>query len=75
MSKIIAIIPAGGSGQRMGLPRPKQFYELAGSPVLVHTLKAFQRAAGIDGIIVVAPADYLAEVEAMVASHGLDRVE
>lgn len=70
----IAIIPAGGSGKRMGLPRPKQFYELAGCPVLIHTLKAFQDAEGIDGIIVVAPAEYLGEVEGMVAAHGLDRV-
>ena len=74
MSKTIAIIPAGGSGQRMGLPRPKQFYELAGCPVLIYTLKAFQAADGIDGIIVVAPVDYLAEVEKMVAAYALDRV-
>ncbi len=74
MSKTIAIIPAGGSGQRMGLPRPKQFYELAGRPILVHTLQAFQDSKSIDEIIVVAPADYLSEVETMVATYALDRV-
>ena len=74
MSKTIAIIPAGGSGQRMGLKQPKQFYELAGCPILVHTIRAFQNAPCINEIIVVAPADYLDEVKAMVATYGLDRV-
>jgi len=74
MSKTIAIIPAGGSGQRMGLPMPKQFFELAGRPLLVHTLAAFQAAAGVDEVIVVVPADYCATVEAMVDRYRLSRV-
>ena len=74
MKNTTAIIPAGGSGQRMGLKQPKQFYELAGCPILVHTLRAFQDAACINEIIVVAPADYLDEVQVMVATYGLDRV-
>nr|GFD19954.1 hypothetical protein [Tanacetum cinerariifolium] len=36
-----AIIVAGGSGQRMGADRPKQFLLLAGEPVLLHTLRRF----------------------------------
>ena len=74
MPKTTAIIPAGGSGQRMGLPLPKQFHELAGCPILIHTLKAFEAAASIDEIIVVAPADHCDQVRAMVARFGLTRV-
>jgi len=37
----LALIVAGGSGRRMGGAVPKQFLELAGKPVLLHTLAAF----------------------------------
>lgn len=36
-----AIIVAGGSGQRMENELPKQFIELDGKPILMHTLEAF----------------------------------
>lgn len=36
-----AIIVAGGSGSRMGGAVPKQFLELAGKPILVHTIEKF----------------------------------
>lgn len=36
-----AIIVAGGSGSRMGGPIPKQYLELAGKPVILHTLERF----------------------------------
>lgn len=36
-----AVIVAGGSGTRMGLDYPKQFWLLAGEPLLMHTVKRF----------------------------------
>lgn len=36
-----ALIVAGGSGSRMGSAVPKQFLDLGGKPVLVHTLEKF----------------------------------
>lgn len=39
--KKFALIVAGGSGSRMGSEIPKQFMEMAGKPVLMHTIKAF----------------------------------
>ena len=38
----IAMIFAGGRGVRMGSGIPKQFLEIHGKPVLVHTLELFQ---------------------------------
>lgn len=38
---IALVIPAAGSGSRFGGERPKQFIDLAGKPVLAHTLAAF----------------------------------
>lgn len=45
---VVALILAGGTGSRMG--RPKQFLELLGQPALLHTLRAFQEAPGVDVI-------------------------
>jgi 2-C-methyl-D-erythritol 4-phosphate cytidylyltransferase/2-C-methyl-D-erythritol 2,4-cyclodiphosphate synthase len=48
----VAIIPAAGSGSRFGGQTPKQFIEIAGAPVIVHTLRRFDACRDIDGIIV-----------------------
>jgi 2-C-methyl-D-erythritol 4-phosphate cytidylyltransferase len=42
--KKYAIIVAGGTGKRMGESLPKQFLKLGGTPILIHTLQAFQVA-------------------------------
>ena len=52
----IAIIAAAGQGTRLGGKRPKQFLELAGVPVVIHTLKQFEQCAEIQEVIVVLPA-------------------
>jgi len=38
-----AVIVAGGSGKRMGSDIPKQFIEIKGRPVLMHTIEVFKR--------------------------------
>ncbi|MDR9500289.1 MAG: 2-C-methyl-D-erythritol 4-phosphate cytidylyltransferase [Desulfurivibrionaceae bacterium] len=70
----IAIIPAGGLGSRMGLALPKQYCELLGVPLLVHTLRAFEATPAIDGVIVVVPGAHLQATRALVAEHGLRKV-
>ncbi|WP_148880844.1 2-C-methyl-D-erythritol 4-phosphate cytidylyltransferase [Streptococcus sp. Marseille-P7376] len=50
----IAIIFAGGTGQRMNSKtKPKQFLELHGKPILIYTLEQFQRHEQIDAIVLV----------------------
>lgn len=53
--KKVAIIVAGGSGTRMGSAVPKQFLELAGKPVLWHTVNAFVQAYADMEIVLVLP--------------------
>jgi 2-C-methyl-D-erythritol 4-phosphate cytidylyltransferase len=53
--KKIAVIVAGGSGTRMGSAVPKQFLELAGKPVLWHTMQAFANAYTDMEIVLVLP--------------------
>ncbi len=49
----IALIIAGGSGQRMNQDIPKQFLNVFDRPVIVYTLEAFQRHPDIQAIMVV----------------------
>lgn len=49
----IALITAGGSGNRMGQDIPKQFMTVDNTPVIIYTLQPFQRHPEIDAIAVV----------------------
>lgn len=51
----VAIIPAAGQGRRMGAETAKQFLELDGEPILLHTLRRFDACPSIDAIIVALP--------------------
>ncbi|MFZ5863995.1 MAG: 2-C-methyl-D-erythritol 4-phosphate cytidylyltransferase [Nitrospirota bacterium] len=52
---VVAIIPAAGSGVRLGGAAPKQYVALAGMPMLARTLAAFESSAVIRAVVVVAP--------------------
>ncbi len=59
MIKKIAIITAGGKGNRMGTEIPKQFLLLNNKPVLWHTFTAFLKADQNFTFILVVPADFI----------------
>lgn len=48
-----ALIPAAGIGARMGIGYPKQYMQIAGSPVLQHAVNAFLNSPHIDKVFVV----------------------
>lgn len=48
-----AIIAAAGSGTRFGAETPKQFLEIAGKPMILHTLEKFENCPSIDEIVLV----------------------
>jgi len=53
-----AIVPAAGSGSRMGAPRPKQYLRLGNQTVLEHTLDTLLGIDSLAGLVlVIAPAD------------------
>lgn len=51
--KKVAVLTAAGIGSRMKLDIPKQFLNVKGKPVIIHTMEAFENHPDIDGIIVV----------------------
>lgn len=52
------IIVAGGLGTRLGSPQPKALAPLAASPILIHTLNAFQAIDLHDQTVIVHPKDH-----------------
>ena len=56
---LYVVIVAGGSGKRMGAEIPKQFLELAGRPVLMHTIERFKTFNDSIEIITVLPENQL----------------
>ena len=69
--RVVAVVPAGGSGVRMKSRRPKQYLSLGGAPLLVHTLRALVEPEGIDGVVLVVPADRIAATRRLVHRHGM----
>lgn len=57
--RIVALIPAGGLGTRLGNRTPKQFLALGGGPILAASAVHFTRHPAISAIVVAAPADHL----------------
>lgn len=53
MSKFFAVIPAAGSGSRMGNKLPKQYLELAGRPMIYHAVRTLCLSSEIASVFVV----------------------
>lgn len=70
----IAMLLAGGSGNRMHQDIPKQFLTVNEKPVIIYTLEAFQKHPAIDGIIVVCIEGWEQVLWAYVRQFNLDKV-
>lgn len=69
-----AIVAAAGSGTRFGGERPKQFLEILGKPVIVHTLERFEACSDIDEIILVLNAAEIADFQNSIRKFNLQKV-
>jgi 2-C-methyl-D-erythritol 4-phosphate cytidylyltransferase/2-C-methyl-D-erythritol 2,4-cyclodiphosphate synthase len=73
--KTIAIIPAGGAGKRLKSHVAKQYLFLDHIPVLVHTLKIFQKSKVIDNIVLALPPDDLVSIrQEIIDKYSLTKV-
>lgn len=70
-----ALIFAGGIGQRMNtISLPKQFLKVHNIPIIVHTIKHFQKCPKIDGIVVVCVKDYIDLMEELKKEYDLTKI-
>ena len=70
-----AIIVAAGQGKRFGGEKPKQFIEIQGKPLLIHTLEKFENCPAVDEIIVVLPASEVLEHQKTVENFKLKKIK
>ena len=69
----VAIVVAAGKGTRLGGDRPKQFLELRGVPLIIHTLRQLERSKQIGEVITVLPAEETAGFESLAGKFGLTK--
>ncbi|MBR5041971.1 MAG: 2-C-methyl-D-erythritol 4-phosphate cytidylyltransferase [Bacteroidales bacterium] len=74
MSKVIGVILAGGSGDRFGAVKPKQFTDVFGRTVIEYTVDAFEQNEGIEEIVIVTRADYISWVNEIVHKNKWRKV-
>jgi 2-C-methyl-D-erythritol 4-phosphate cytidylyltransferase len=72
--RTVAVVLAGGTGQRFGGDRPKQMQVLAGRTLIEHSVAAFEQAPGVDAITIVMPAGLAGPARKQFAADGHPKV-
>ncbi|OBB11292.1 2-C-methyl-D-erythritol 4-phosphate cytidylyltransferase [Mycolicibacterium setense] len=81
MATTVAVVPAAGSGERLGADRPKAFVNLRGKPLLEHALDGLLSSGVIDKVVVAVPPALTDEAmmvfggRAQIVAGGSDRTE
>ena len=71
----IALVFAGGNGQRMKNDVPKQFLKVKGKPILIYTLEIYQKNQLIDEIYLAIPEGYMEQTEDWLEEYSLSKVK
>lgn len=74
MMKCVVIIPAAGIGTRFGGQLPKQFSDYDSIPILIHTLKLFERVDEVANVIVAITPSWEDYTKDMISIHSLLKV-
>jgi ribitol-5-phosphate 2-dehydrogenase (NADP+) / D-ribitol-5-phosphate cytidylyltransferase len=68
--RTVAVVLAGGTGERFGTRVPKQLLPLHGRPLIEHSVAAFDEAPGVDTVLVVMAASHAGQVREALAAGG-----
>src|ERR1700693_1205613 len=69
MGRITAILPASGLGTRMGAETPKQFLELDGTPIVIHSLRRIAACPLVTDIIVATHGDVMESLQSTIRAE------
>lgn len=72
--KYTVMIPAAGSGQRMGAGYNKLFLKLGDRPILIHTLQVFEDDPSCEGIILAVKAEEQPSIQEMLSEFSITKV-
>jgi 2-C-methyl-D-erythritol 4-phosphate cytidylyltransferase len=81
LGKVVAVVPAAGSGERLAVGIPKAFCELDGRTLLEFAVAGLLDSGVVDDVVVAVPADRIDQAgrllgdRATVVAGGADRVE
>src|SRR5271155_3268392 len=71
--RVFVILPAAGLGTRMAPgAAPKQFLELRGTPILIHTLRAFTELPSVAGVYIAVRKPEIPRLKTLLDAHGLN---
>lgn len=73
--KTSVIIPAGGVGKRFGSNIPKQFVEMAGMPLIIHTIKIFDRIDDVESIVIPVHNEWFTYTKEIVEKFKCEKVK
>ncbi|NWU95112.1 ISPD cytidylyltransferase, partial [Upupa epops] len=71
---VSAVLPAGGSGERLGGGTPKQFCAVQGRPLISYTVRALERISWISDIVVVVSPENITTMKSIIEKYGHKRV-
>ncbi|XP_049654765.1 D-ribitol-5-phosphate cytidylyltransferase isoform X3 [Accipiter gentilis] len=74
VAPVAAVLPAGGSGERLGGATPKQFCAVQGRPLVSYTVRAMERISWIADIIVVVSPENIEIMKSIIERYGHKRV-
>lgn len=72
MNKVLLL--AGGIGSRMGMDVPKQFVEVAGKPIIIHTLEMLDAVPEIDRVQAVCIDSWCDRLSEYITKYGINKV-
>ncbi len=70
MSKLAVIIPAAGSGSRMGTRIPKPFIQLKDASILEHTIRAFAQVDNVKEIVVATSEEWFEHIDRILEKYA-----
>ena len=73
-TRVLAILPAAGSGKRMGIRTHKPFVKLAGKELVLYALKALDSSPDISGIIVACSAVNMARLTRLIRRSHIKKI-
>lgn len=74
MTRTVAVVPAAGSGKRLGSKTKKPFVLLKGVPIVARTLKALSASKAVDAIVVATDKDSVGRLKGLVKRYALKKV-
>ncbi|XP_017382384.1 D-ribitol-5-phosphate cytidylyltransferase isoform X1 [Cebus imitator] len=71
---VAAVLPAGGCGERMGVPTPKQFCPILERPLISYTLQALERVYWIKDIVVAVTGENMEVMKSIIQKYQHKRI-